>query len=244
LTTSTITSPPALAPAGSICLLPQSRPFRGPASGRHTEFLPFQSAKNVINGVAYAASIGTPLTVHLTTHWDLFRKFDPGDPIGSQGRIINRCTNWLADRGIPIRYVWIRENGRHKHEHLHWLLHLPVRHWRDFRAFLTHAGGCYRIPGRTDVPFKMEGNQWGMWKPTMWAGATKYILKSMCPSARLAGTPIMDALGIRHQRSLPLQGMRAGVSRSLNKTTRSRAGWRELDTLDQLHATLNPCAYH
>jgi hypothetical protein len=229
---------------GSKCLLPQSRPVRGPASARNTDFLQFQSAKNVINGVAFAASVGTPVTVSLTLHWDLFQHYDTDDPIRSQGKLVNRCTNWLADRGIPIRYVWVRENGVYKRQHLHWLLHLPVRHWRDFRAFLTQAGGCYRSPGRTDAPFKMSGGKWGMWKPTMWAGETRYILKSLCPTARSDGRLIMDALGIRHKRSLPLQGMRAGVSRSLNKTTRSRAGWRELDTLDQLHAVLNPCAYH
>lgn len=177
-------------------------------------------------------------------HWDLFRKYDPGDPIGSQGRIINRCTSWLAQRGVPVRYVWVRENGRHKREHLHWLLYLPVRLWRDFRAFLNHVGGCHRIPGRTDLPFKLEGNQWGMWKPTMWAGALRYVLKSMCPSARLGSVPIMDALGILHKRSLPLHGLRSGASHSIGRSARCKAGWTEFDTLPQLHAVLHPCAYH
>jgi hypothetical protein len=237
-------SPPAYAQAGSICRPLSGWPFRGPASSRPTDFLPFQSAKNVINGAAYAASIGTPLTIHLTLHWDLFRKYDPGDPIASQGWIINRCTSWLAKHGVPVRYVWVRENGRYKHQHLHWLLHLPMRRWRAFRTFLWKVGGCYRIPGRTDVPFKMEGNKWGMYVPKMWAGCLRYVLKSMCPSARLGSTPIMDALGIDHKRSLPLQGMRSGLSRSIDRTARSNAGWTELNMLPQLRAVLHPCAYH
>lgn len=186
--------------------------------------------------------MGTPLTVHLTCHWRLFRKFDPADPIRSQGRIINRCTNWLTDRGIPIRYAWVRENGISKKEHLHWLLHLPVRHWRDFREFLSRIGGCFTISGRTEVPFKMEGGQWGMWVPTMWAGALIYTLKSMSPRARLGSTPIMDALGIDQKPSLPLRGLRAGLSHSINSTARKISGWHELATLPELRAVLHPYA--
>jgi hypothetical protein len=78
------------------------------------------------------------------------------------------------------------------------------------------------------------------WKADMWAGETCYISKALSPHARLDGVNIMQALSLKHERSEPMRGLRAGLSRSLNRAARQRAGWKERNTLAELRLILHP----
>jgi len=63
-------------------------------------------------------------------------------------------------------------------------------------------------------------------------------MKTLSPRAYLDGVRIIDALGIRHHAACTILGKRSGVSESLNRAARARAGWQELETLPELRAAL------
>jgi hypothetical protein len=190
--------------------------------------------------MGYAHSKRTPFLVHVTLHLALSRSYDPTQPLRWQGRLFDQLHRWLRGRRIPAAYGWVRERGRRKGDHVHLCIHLPNRHWKAFYDFMIQAGDFHLVPDRTDEPIIMNGGQFGAWVPTMQAGMTKYVLKSISPNARLDGVNILQALGVDHERSEPMHGLRAGLSRSLGRAARREGRWRERTTLAELRAITCP----
>lgn len=223
---------------------PAARPLRGPASARASPFLPFRQAVNLWNGLAYAASLRQPVLLHATLHLRLSRTYTPDNPLRWQNRFFSKLNRWMRSRGLPQHFGWARECGKRKGDHLHLLVHVPCHHWKAFYGFVIHAADFDLAAPRTDEPLIMRGGSFGTWKATMWAGLARYLTKSISPHAQLDGVNIVQALGLTHERSEPMRGLRAGLSRSLNRAARQRARWRERTTLLELRAILHPHASH
>jgi hypothetical protein len=224
------------------CPAPAGPPQRGPASARASPFLPFRQATNLWNGLAYAASLRKPVLLHATLHLRLSRSYTPDDPLRWQNGLFRKLNAWMRARGLPQHFGWVREAGRRKGDHLHLVAHVPCPHWKAFYGFIIRAADFDLAAARTDEPLIMKGGQFGMWAPQMWAGVACYITKSISPHARLDGVNIMQALGLDHERSEPMQGLRAGLSRPLNRAARLRAGWKDRSTLAELRLILHPNA--
>jgi hypothetical protein len=204
--------------------------------------MPFRQAVNLWNGLAYAASIRQPVLLHCTLHLRLSRSYTPDAPLRWQNRLFAKMNRWMRSRGLPQHFGWTREGGKRKGDHIHLVVHISCQYWKAFYNFMIRAADFDLAAPRTDEPLIMKGGQFGMWVPQMWAGVACYITKSMAPHARLDGVNIMQALGLDHERSEPMRGLRAGLSRSLNRAARQRAGWKDRTTLAELQPILHPNA--
>lgn len=93
---------------------------------------------------------------------------------------------------------------------------------------------------------RLDGNEYGMRKPTQRAGKFIYSLKGFDRNARLylddgGSLPLADVLGIEDrgpQGYIPVQ--RCGTSRNIAIAARKSAGWREIRDPGSLAAILHP----
>lgn len=189
-------------------------------------------ARQLINSAAYAASVGTPFTAHVTIHFRLAEGFTPEKWPAFQTDLLDKMSRRLRREGIPVAFAWVRENGPVKGAHLHLAIHLPHQHWGAFKRYLLHAGRFTAFDAGGEA-IKITGGRFGMYVPSMRAGACRYILKSMAQTK-------CEALGIRHKPTLPVKVKRCGISASIGPKARKAAGWRELKSLPELHEHLHP----
>jgi hypothetical protein len=190
--------------------------------------------RQLVNAGAYAASIGSPFTAHVTLHLRLAECFSPETWAAYQTDLLEKMSRWLTRNGISVAFAWVRENGPVKGEHLHLLLHLPQPMWGAFKRFMLKAGG-FTPADASGEAIRISGGRFGMYAETMRAGAARYILKSLSPTT-------CNALGIRHKPTLPVPVKRCGASDTIGPKARKAAGWVELRSLPELHAHLNPAA--
>jgi hypothetical protein len=190
--------------------------------------------RRLTNSNAYAAAHGMPLTAHVTIHFRLAEGFTREAWARFQTRLLDKASRWLKRQGVPVAFVWTREDGPRKGPHLHLLIHLPRRLWGAFHRFLLSAGRFQTADGTSEA-IVISGGQWGMLVETMRAGALRYVLKSLSASP---GT--LDALGIRPHATKPMLLQRCGVSNTLSQKARRESGWIELKSIPELHAQLNP----
>jgi hypothetical protein len=204
--------------------------------------MPFRQAVNLWNGMAYAASIRQPVLLHSTLHLRLSRSYTPDAPLRWQNRLFSKMNRWMRSRGLPQHFGWARECGKRKGDHLHLVIHVPCQYWKSFYRFMIRAADFDLATPRSDEPLILSGGSFGTWVPRMWAALARYLTKSISPHARLDAVNIMQALSLKHEPSEPMLGLRAGLSRPLNRAARLRAGWRERTTLPELHTILHPHA--
>ena len=199
--------------------------------GTGNQLLP-RHARQLINGEAFAASQGMPLTAHVTIHLRLAESFTTETWPAFQTDLLDKASRWLRRKGIPVAFAWVRENGPVKGEHLHLALHLPQPMWGAFKRYLLHAGR-FTACGVGGEAIRISGGRFGMYAATMRAGACRYVLKSLSPITCIA-------LGIRHQPTRPVTIKRCGVSASIGPKMRKAAGWPDLKTVLEMRAHLHP----
>lgn len=192
--------------------------------------------RRLANAEAFAASRGWPLCAHLTIHFRLAEGFTEASWSRFQTDLFDKAARWLRRRGIPVAFLWTRENGPVKGPHLHCLLHLPHRLWGRFKTFLLHAGR-FQASDAGGEAIAITGGAFGMLVPSMRTGALKYLSKTADCSAR-----IMGELGIRPRPGLPVNLKRVGVSHTIAQRARREAGWAEMRSLPELRAHLNPAS--
>lgn len=113
----------------------RGRPKRAagePVHRRPCEQISYSDASNVVSALHFANTIGKPPTVHVTIQWRLVESSLPVSD--RQTRLLNKMGIWLRRRaGVPPVWVYAREVGLRKGEHLHMLIHVPARHLSAFR---------------------------------------------------------------------------------------------------------------
>ena len=105
---------------------------------RVSDSLSLAQAKNIIEAAQFAAAIGLPFNRHVTIHWE--RAGIPDSKAASAtGRFLKLAGDWIAKRhpqlennqqksngAARIAWVWVRETGDTKGNHVHILLHVPT----------------------------------------------------------------------------------------------------------------------
>jgi hypothetical protein len=100
-----------------------------PTKPRASKRITLRQANNLMEAVAYAREIGTPLNAHATIHWVGTKVGD--DPDGRLfAKVREGLDKWLRRQGIPggLTAIWVRERlsgGSAEVVHCHMLFHLP-----------------------------------------------------------------------------------------------------------------------
>ncbi len=189
------------------------------SASRSTHFINRKPAANFWHAFNFAEEIGRPFTLSVTlnfAHTDcppeamtpqfmslLDKKFGPW------WRRPSRLQK-LAPQGAPA-YAWVAENGSGQ-PGIHWAVHIPERRRADFEARLP--GWVKAVAG--DIT---EGVTIHIESIYSAPGLRSYLLKGCDPNyAKFCKLAFHDQ-GIVH-------GKRSGVSRSLQRTARTRAGYK------------------
>jgi hypothetical protein len=100
--------------------------------------------RSVIAGAIHAVTLARPLNRFVTIHWEA------GGLGGSlpTTRFLKLAGDWLALRSVPRVWLWVRESGDGKGDHVHILMHVPAHLGRAFagqqRRWLKACGSVYR----------------------------------------------------------------------------------------------------
>lgn len=177
----------------------------------------------------WAVQAGLPLNRFWSIHWQLA---GVGDPLKATGRFLKLYGDYLRRHGVGPAYIWVREGGAAKGEHVHILAHAPpgIHVARRQRAWLTQCGAAWRLGvlnsrpvGRTyadawQAPDGYEANL---------ETALRYVLKG-------GESQTCGRLGMDHAPQGRLIGKRCGVSQNLGAAARLKAVCH--DTLGQTSA--------
>jgi hypothetical protein len=89
---------------------------------RESEFITLSTARNIIEAALFADAIGHPLNRFVTINWS-----SGGCTGGTKAntRWLKLAGDWLAKRGVPRTWIWVREAGAYKGEHIHIALYVP-----------------------------------------------------------------------------------------------------------------------
>ena len=120
-----------------------------------TPALPIGTQARFIAAATAAARHGTPLNTLLTLRWSsLFSDNDVNwlrtMPVPERiDRLVERIRKWLAQRGLPPVYIWVREVAGPEAEHWHIALHLRPTLRQAFAAYVVDLTGEARLKGKT-----------------------------------------------------------------------------------------------
>jgi hypothetical protein len=207
-----------------------------PDNAFHGQPLALRHVRNLTNAEAFAASQGHRLTAHVTIHLRLAEGFTPERWATFQTDLFDKMSRWLKRQGLPVAFIYTREDGPKKGPHVHLLIHLPLNRWGAFKRFMLYAGR-FQASDAGGKAIVIEGGRFGMFAETMRAGALKYLLKTL-----EASTTTLEALGLRPQPTRPVMLKRCGVSVTIAQKARKEAGWVDMKSFPELHAHLHPAA--
>jgi len=206
--------------------------------GKPSAFITLASARNLHHGCRYAlpkggkqsrrgcprANVNAPVELNLfvTINWSLT---ETGEDNFVALRNQRFC-RWLRTRsqqlGLSIKphYVFAREEG-----HVHWMVHVPevlVGEFMDlvprWVTSLEHKGKGQRKRAENHEPAPARAVHIEPVRNSV--AARKYLLKGIDPRfAFMFGLTTVEAQGI-------VIGRRTGVSRTLGRKARSRAGYK------------------
>jgi hypothetical protein len=107
--------------------------------------IPTKGAVNVHAATWFAREIGLPLNRHTTIHW---QRGGVREPLAATTRFLGLASAWARARGAGFAFVWVRETGPNKGEHVHILLRVPPDLADDFkrrqRGWLKACGAAWR----------------------------------------------------------------------------------------------------
>jgi hypothetical protein len=190
-------------------------PVKSPRRRRSTTHISRAQAKNLIDALSFADTIGLPLNISIDIHWEMFAGF--ADDQTRMARCQERMRKWCDRRGFQLAWVWVREIGRRGGRNTHILMHVPPwlmkRH--DFRAaFEAELEASLRPEGEPTHEKAI------LIKPADYPlGKLQYMLKGIARADA-------SRLGIRKTRCEgEIVGKRVGYTESIGKTARKRHNW-------------------
>ena len=195
------------------------------------------SAKQVstlVTAAAVSMTMGVPLNRFITVQWGALGLSDAQSSKATQ-KLLTRARDWLRDNGGQGVWIWVREYavGQTKGAHLHWLVHLPETHRRQFlgllkRWVLASAGGqVYRAGVILSRPVGVRVDDY-LTSPQSHAlnlrATLAYCLKGLTPKASKVAIEGLESIYASSIAAMPhagsggnVVGKRAGVSRILGK---------------------------
>jgi hypothetical protein len=196
---------------------PRGRPRSEPGSPTHRrpcEQIGYPDAIEMIHALHYARHIGQEPTVHVTVQWR--HAPNPTPTPERLTRLVNLIGVWVRRRtGRPAVWVYSREIGLRKGEHLHMLLHLPdrlveplrrnVQHWLELEA--------------DDV--KPSASRVDLIRPGDLRHLQSYLLKESAPA--FLETQNVSQHHIAKATGGIVAGKRTRISKPIGKTARRKA---------------------
>ena len=205
-------------PCQTFVPMPGRGGFRNKAS-RRTIALSDADARKVLDASNHAELIGVPFNVFKTIHWE---RAGVSDDLAATGAFLKHAGDWTRLRGGRLAWVWTRETGPGKGDHVHILLHLDPDLARDFsrrqRGWLKACGARWRkgvVLSRTIGRSLQHALTGGEDYRVNLVEALDYILKGADRDAR-------ERLGIK--RAEPggvVIGKRSGISQNLGPAARA-----------------------
>lgn len=112
---------------------------------RMSETLTRAQCEKLIAAARFANSIGLSFNRHWTIHSEK-AGIPPHDGQRFVGRLLKSAGEAARRHGGELSALWLRENGEHKGEHAHILLHLPrgMKLTNKTRRWIVAAGGIYQ----------------------------------------------------------------------------------------------------
>jgi hypothetical protein len=169
----------------------------------------------------FAEAVGLPFNRLTTVHWDKARV---ADPLASTRKLLKALGKALRRHGFAFAYLWVRENGSDKGEHVHILWHGPDC-LPDLNRWLARAlksCGAVRRKGVRDTRAVGRRVSDAITRGADYLQNVEAGLDYLCKGAR---RELLFSLHRRSEFSGEIVGQRCGVSRNVALTER-RSGAR------------------
>ena len=192
--------------------------------GRRSTALRSSEVRNIMAAAVFTAQEHRPLNRHTTIHFDAA---GIDQPVRAIGQYLKLASDWLRTRAQPFAYIWVRESGDRKGEHVHILMHVPPRLAKEFalrerrwrkRIGARPARGAFRsTPVGRSYRHGDLGIQFGESYRDHLNKIVGYLVKGAEPVAA-------KALGlVRVAPGGELRGKRTGMSENIGRAARSRS---------------------
>lgn len=147
------------------------------------------------------------------------------DPVWAIGRLMKLAGDWSRTKGERLRYIWVREAGEGKGDHVHILWYVPPhlslefakreRGWRRLMGAKQCKRAFKSVPIGMSLKHSTYEIQYGQHYSDALRGVLAYIVKGAEPKAA-------EALGLALTRpGGELWGKRCGMSENINRKARS-----------------------
>lgn len=191
--------------------------------GRRSRALSKKDVENIRAAGVYTAEEHRELNRFTTIH---FEAASITDPVWAIGRMMKLAGDWLRTKGAVPTYIWVREAGEGKGDHVHLLWHVPPalmkefakreRGWRKLIGAKPRKGAFKTKPVGFSYSHGAYQIQHGRHFAEASRGVFDYILKGVVSNAAAS-------LGIAHPKpGGELWGKRYGMSENINRTARQR----------------------
>lgn len=191
---------------------------------RVSDCIAYKDALNLLEAAFFSQQCGMPLNRFTTIHWQKGGIAGPSQ--WATGRFLKLAADWLRLRGATLAYIWVRENGHDKGDHVHILLHVPPDLARAFssrqRGWLKACGATFkkgviysRPIGRT-LSHALAGLQYGEQYSDHLKTTLAYILKGANAKTRQRlGLPLAEPGGA-------VIGKRCSTSQNIGRAARRK----------------------
>jgi hypothetical protein len=192
--------------------------------------------RNIIAAGEFTAAEHRPLNRHTTIH---FEAAQIADPVRAIGQYLKLAGDWLRTQGAVFAYIWVREAGEKKGEHVHILMHVRPdlvsafarreRGWRTRIGAARALGAFHSSAVGRSYRHAVTGIQYGERYSDHLGEVIGYLVKG-------AERRAVDALGLtRVEPGGELWGKRSGMSENIGRAARRRSGsiksWNRLGIL-------------
>lgn len=189
--------------------------------GRRSTALSKKDVENIRAAGVYTAREHRELNRFTTIH---FEAASIADPIWAIGRMMKLAGDWLRTKGSVPTYIWVREAGEGKGDHVHILWHVPPnliqdfakreRGWRKLIGAKPKKGAFKTKPVGLSYAHGAYQIQYGRHFADASKGLLDYILKGVDPKAAAALGIVLTEPGGE------LWGKRCGMSENINRSAR------------------------
>lgn len=211
-----------------------------------TDAISIDAMVSLVNAFVYAEHTGTPFTVYFAVAWSKTHNWTDDQLADKQEAFARKLRKWLSARNIPVAYAYVGEVGGKIGVHTNVAVHIPKTFFREFQGCLDGL-----VPGFVGIPCTtklFEDQRLELPKfhyhPNQRLGSLKYTLKGLDPDASFNAdgkrVKWCDAIGIRPKPQGVIVGRRTGVSHTLGKVARAKAGWTERTSPAAIAEALTP----
>ena len=191
--------------------------------GRRSTALRLREVENILLAADNTAKEQRALNRFTTIH---FEAAQVPDPVRAIGRLMKLAGDWLRTKSAALAYVWVRESGDGKGEHVHILWYVRPdlikefarleRGWRKRLGAKPAKGAFKSKPVGVSYRHGAHQIQYGQHYRAALDGLLAYIVKGAEPKA-------VGALGLTlREPGGELCGKRSGTSENIGRAARSR----------------------